>query len=71
VCDIEGVMKYYVHYKGWNSRYDEWIDVMRIAYKTKDPEPGPEVDIDADSSKSSPPEVCLIVLKRLDRRWLM
>ncbi|XP_060868369.1 AT-rich interactive domain-containing protein 4B-like isoform X3 [Metopolophium dirhodum] len=56
VCDIEGVMKYYVHYKGWNSRYDEWIDVMRIAYKTKDPEPGPEVDNDADSSKSSPPE---------------
>ncbi|XP_022168878.1 AT-rich interactive domain-containing protein 4B-like isoform X2 [Myzus persicae] len=56
VCDIEGVMKYYVHYKGWNSRYDEWIDVTRIAYKTKDPEPGPEVDNDADSSKSSPPE---------------
>ncbi|XP_060843777.1 AT-rich interactive domain-containing protein 4A-like isoform X3 [Rhopalosiphum padi] len=56
VCDIEGVMKYYVHYKGWNSRYDEWIDVMRIAYKTKDPEPEPGVDNDADSTKSSPPE---------------
>ncbi|KAE9524346.1 hypothetical protein AGLY_015385 [Aphis glycines] len=56
VCDIEGVMKYYVHYKGWNSRYDEWIDVMRIAYKTKDPEPEPGVDNDAESSKSSPPE---------------
>ncbi|KAL4135552.1 hypothetical protein QTP88_007156 [Uroleucon formosanum] len=56
VCDIEGVMKYYVHYKGWNSRYDEWIDVMRIAYKTKDPEPGPEVDNNEDSSKNSPPE---------------
>ncbi|XP_060859936.1 AT-rich interactive domain-containing protein 4B-like [Metopolophium dirhodum] len=56
VCDIEGVMKYYVHYKGWNSRYDEWIDVMRIAYKTKDPEPGPEVDNAVDFSKSSPPE---------------
>lgn len=56
VCDIEGVMKYYVHYKGWNSRYDEWIDVMRIACKTKDPEPEPGIDNDADSSKSSPLE---------------
>lgn len=68
MCDIEGVMKYYVHYKGWNSRYDEWIDVMRIAYKTKDPEPG---DNDADSSKSSPSEVCIIVVKRLGGKWLM
>ncbi|XP_060859014.1 uncharacterized protein LOC132936326 isoform X2 [Metopolophium dirhodum] len=64
VCDIEGVKKYYVHYKGWNSRYDEWIDVMRIAYKTKDPEPGLEVD-DADSSKSSPPEQKNVDLKKV------
>ncbi|XP_016663267.1 AT-rich interactive domain-containing protein 4B-like isoform X2 [Acyrthosiphon pisum] len=64
VCDIEGVKKYYVHYKGWNSRYDEWIDVMRIAYKTKDPEPGLEVDI-ADSSKSSPPEQKNVDLKKV------
>ncbi|XP_025196742.1 AT-rich interactive domain-containing protein 4B-like isoform X3 [Melanaphis sacchari] len=63
VCDIEGVMKYYVHYKGWNSRYDEWIDVMRIAYKTKDPEPG--VDNDADSSKSSPPEQKSVDVKKV------
>ena len=54
-------MKYYVHYKGWNSRYDEWIDVMRIACKTKDPEPEPGIDNDADSSKSSPLEVCIII----------
>lgn len=60
MCDIEGVKKYYVHYKGWNSRHDEWIDAMRIAYKTKDPEPGLEVD-NADSSKSSPPEVCFFL----------
>ncbi|XP_022182228.1 uncharacterized protein LOC111042047 [Myzus persicae] len=51
VCDIEGVMKYYVHYEGWNVRYDEWIDDMHIAYKKKEQEP--EEDIDADSSKSS------------------
>jgi len=59
VCDIEGHMKYYVHYKGWNSRYDEWIDVTRIAFKKKEPEPGPE-DNEANFSKSSPtsPEVC-------------
>lgn len=63
MCDIEGVMKYYVHYKGWNSRYDEWIDGMRIAYKIKDPEPGLEEENDADFSKSSPPEVCIIVKK--------
>jgi len=70
VCKIEGVMKYYIHYKGWNSRYDEWIDAMRIAYKTKDLEPRPEVH-NADSSKSSPPEVCIIVVKRMDRKWLV
>jgi len=50
-----------VHYKGWNSRYDEWIDGMRIAYKKKDPKPEPEEGNDADSSKSSLPEVCIIV----------
>ncbi|CAI6372326.1 unnamed protein product [Macrosiphum euphorbiae] len=67
VCDIEGVKKYYVHYKGWNSRHDEWIDAMRIAYKTKDPEPGLEVD-NADSSKSSPPEQKNVDLKKVPLR---
>ncbi|KAL4154109.1 hypothetical protein QTP88_001942 [Uroleucon formosanum] len=62
VC--EGAMKYYLHYKGWNLRYDEWIDVMRIAYKTKDPEPGSEID-NVDSSKSSPPEQINVDLKEL------
>lgn len=46
-------MKYLVHYKGWNSRYDEWIDFTRIASVC--PEPEPELDNDADLSKS---EVC-------------
>ncbi|KAL4135614.1 hypothetical protein QTP88_007212 [Uroleucon formosanum] len=55
-CDVEGVMRYYVHYIGWNSRYDEWIDVTRIAYKTKNPGPRPKVVNDADFSKSSPLE---------------
>ncbi|VVC46042.1 Hypothetical protein CINCED_3A014876 [Cinara cedri] len=40
VCDIEGELKYYVHYKGWNSRYDEWIDISRIASKSETPESG-------------------------------
>jgi len=70
VCEIEGMMKYYVHYKGWNSRYDEWIDAMRIACKTKDPGPEPEVD-NMDSSKSRPLEVCIIVVKIMDRKWLV
>lgn len=52
MCDFNGEKKYYVHYKGWNSRYDEWIDITRIALKSKGPEPEPEVDNDADSSKS-------------------
>lgn len=48
-------MKYYVHYKGWNSRYDEWIDNTRIASKSKPVsglEQDPEHENDADSSKS-------------------
>ncbi|XP_050438294.1 AT-rich interactive domain-containing protein 4B-like isoform X2 [Adelges cooleyi] len=53
VCDIEGVKKYYVHYKGWNSRYDEWIDLTRIALKSKAPEPEPDVDNDGDDSSKS------------------
>ncbi|KAL4118937.1 hypothetical protein QTP88_011815 [Uroleucon formosanum] len=51
-CDIERAMKYYLQYKGWNSRYD----VVSIASKTKDLEPEPEVNNDTDSSKFSPPE---------------
>jgi len=48
VCDLGIEQRYYVHYKGWNSRYDEWINRRRIAYKYK----GPLADNDADSSKS-------------------
>lgn len=48
MCVIKGTLRYYVHYKGWNSRYDEWIDMSRIAKKYKEP----QVDNDADSSKS-------------------
>jgi len=69
LCDIEGVMKYYVHYNGWNSRYDEWIDGIHIAYKKKCPEPGPEEDNDANFQKSSPPEVCIIFRKTFFRKW--
>lgn len=58
-------MKYYLQYKGWNSRYD----VVSITSKTKDLEPDPEVNNDTDSSKFSPPEVCLVVLKILCRKF--
>lgn len=62
MCDIEGVMKYYVHYKGWNSRYDEWIDETRVASKTEDQEPQPKVNNHSDSSKCSSLEVCTIIV---------
>ena len=29
----EGTRDYLVHYSGWNTRYDEWIDDNRIAGK--------------------------------------
>lgn len=48
VSQVRGEIKLYVHYKGWNSRYDEWIDVSRIASKSK----GPEIDVDGDSLKN-------------------
>lgn len=46
ICDIEGEIKFYVHYKGWNSRYDEWIDRNRVALKCNSLEPD-----DVDSLK--------------------
>ncbi|XP_050531327.1 AT-rich interactive domain-containing protein 4B-like isoform X2 [Daktulosphaira vitifoliae] len=54
VCDIEGAKKFYVHYKGWNSRYDEWIDVTRIALlKSKILEPELDLDPDGDDGTKS------------------
>lgn len=32
--DTDGKMKYFVHYSGWNSRYDEWIRKNRIVEVT-------------------------------------
>ena len=26
-----GIREYYVHYSGWNARYDEWISEDRVA----------------------------------------
>jgi len=26
-----GLREYYVHYSGWNARYDEWIPEERVA----------------------------------------
>lgn len=31
IADQEGYVQYFVHYKGWNSRYDEWVKIERIA----------------------------------------
>jgi len=60
-------MKYYLQYKGWNSRYE----VVSIVSITKDLEPETEVDNNTDSSKFSPPEVCIVVLKIFCRKLLM
>lgn len=66
-CCVAGGYRYYVHYVGWNSRYDEWVDHLRISCKRgpdaldSEPEAEPgaepeaEPDTDVDSSKS---EVC-------------
>lgn len=32
-----GVAKYFVHYNGWNSRYDEWIHKDVIVNVLEDP----------------------------------
>lgn len=32
-CILQGTHRYYVHYVGWNSRYDEWVDHLRISCK--------------------------------------
>ena len=31
---------YYVHYNGWNTRYDEWIDSTRVVEKVTTPSKG-------------------------------
>jgi len=33
---VNGEMKYYVHYPGWNIRFDEWVESDRIVGYTKD-----------------------------------
>lgn len=53
---VEGVLKYLVHYKGWNSRYDEWVESSRTALKSKGSTREPEHD-ETDSLKN---EVCCI-----------
>jgi Ras-related protein Rab-1A len=58
ICVNEGY-RYYVHYVGWNSRYDEWVDHLRICSKRGpdgiNSETGAEPDTDVDPSKN---EVC-------------
>ena len=31
-----GEREYYVHYSGWNARYDEWISENRVAARLAD-----------------------------------
>ncbi|XP_026819306.1 AT-rich interactive domain-containing protein 4B-like [Rhopalosiphum maidis] len=54
--NIDGVMKYYIHYTGWNLRYDEWIDILRIGFKIIGLVQGPDGHNNIDSSKISPTE---------------
>lgn len=35
----EGVYKFFVHYYGWSTRYDEWVDLYRINKIIKDKSP--------------------------------
>uniref|UniRef100_A0A2S2R644 Tudor-knot domain-containing protein n=1 Tax=Sipha flava TaxID=143950 RepID=A0A2S2R644_9HEMI len=55
ICVNEGY-RYYVHYVGWNSRYDEWVDHLRICSKRGpdgiNSETGAEPDTDVDPSKN-------------------
>lgn len=57
-------MKYYIHYIGWNSRYDEWINNNKIRFKIIEILHEPGDLINEDLSKISTSEVCKIVVKR-------
>jgi len=66
-------MKYYIHYIGWNSRYDEWIDEKKIRFKIIEILHGPGDFINEDLSMISTistSEVCKIVVKKFNRKRL-
>jgi len=56
VVDIEVIggkdVQYYVHYTGWNSRHDEWIQPWQIAGDTSQQAPPPMI---SSTSAPSPP----------------
>ncbi|KAE9534067.1 hypothetical protein AGLY_008803 [Aphis glycines] len=56
IHDFDGVIKYYIHYIGWNSRYDEWIDKNKIRFKIIEILHGPGDLINEDLSKISTSE---------------
>lgn len=33
---LDGVPKYFVHYKGWNNRWNEWVHEDRLLVINKD-----------------------------------
>lgn len=41
--------RFFVHYKGWNSRYDEWVDYKNVT-----------LDVNNETEEVSKNEVCLI-----------
>lgn len=53
---VQGVLKYLVHYKGWNSRYDEWVESSRTVFKAK----GSIKEHEPDETDSLKNEVCCI-----------
>lgn len=63
-------MKYYIHYTGWNSRYDEWIDKNKIRFKIIEILHGPGDLINEDLSEISTSEVCKIIVKKLNIKIL-
>jgi len=53
---FNGVMKYYIHNIGWNSRYDEWIDKNKIRFQIIEILHGPGDLINDDLYKLSTSE---------------
>lgn len=60
VVDIEVIdgkdVQYYVHYTGWNSRHDEWIQPWQIAGDTSSPPAPIPTPIPPDSANKSRPK---------------
>ena len=36
--NLNGVTKYFIHFQGWNKRWDKWVDASGLTEKTEDME---------------------------------